>query len=647
MTQKQMTKNPPQHEKENELNTFQNKIDSLKTTLNKDIISQQTLLAKQDSKHPLSASLENENKLLLKQLQLVLQEFEKIYTYNQALEAKLEKDKQTTSITDLYNEVAKSDLGLVKETNSANPLVSIIMTSHNTAQFIEASINSLLLQTYKNIEIIIVDDDSSDNTFEIASRIANTTSKVRVFRLNSNLGTYFAKNTGILKSKGDIIFFQDSDDVCHHERIERCVNILLANKETIAVRCAYSRLAPETQHIIKVNNMDYRLGFITLGMHKKVFQEIGFFNCTTKGSDDEFFHRIAKYYGKEKIKNLLLPLYYNTMRENSLFTDMVEWIDNHNIIQKMSDTRQHYATLFQAMHNETASHDFKNLFQFPRIYDALPVPQEMSKLSNPKIPVYINICSIPSRIAQLQRIIGILKNQCDHFHIYLDGYIEIPDFIKNLGNKATVVHCKDKDNSIRDNGKFILLEELIEKNQDGYYITCDDDIIYPSDYINTMIKKLNEYDDKAVIGLHGILFPSRMTKYFSADRLVYSFYKPLEKDKAVNVLGTGTVSFRVSLFNQFSLSDFTHSGMADIYFSLLCKKNNILQICISRPANWLTEDNRDRDSETLYHQYRDNDEQQTQLIMENGPWGYSSIYPLVKNHPKFTDLIPCLPFYFL
>lgn len=82
------------------------------------------------------------------------------------------------------------------------------MTSHNTAQFIEASINSLLLQTYKNIEIIIVDDDSSDNTFEIASRIANTTSKVRVFRLNSNLGTYFAKNTGILKSKGDIIFFK-------------------------------------------------------------------------------------------------------------------------------------------------------------------------------------------------------------------------------------------------------------------------------------------------------------------------------------------------------------------------------------------------------------------------------------------------------
>ncbi|EGP02299.1 PglA, partial [Pasteurella multocida subsp. multocida str. Anand1_goat] len=154
-----------------------------------------------------------------------------------------------------------------------------------------------------------------------------------------------------------------------------------------------------------------------------------FFNCTTKGSDDEFFIE-SRNIMEKKNKNLLLPLYYNTMRENSLFTDMVEWIDNHNIIQKMSDTRQHYATLFQAMHNELPHMIFKNLFQFPRIYDALPVPQEMSKLSNPKIPVLYQYCSIPSRIAQLQRIIGILKNQCDHFHIYLDGYEEIPDFIK-------------------------------------------------------------------------------------------------------------------------------------------------------------------------------------------------------------------------
>ncbi|WEO87024.1 glycosyltransferase family A protein [Pasteurella multocida] len=83
----------------------------------------------------------------------------------------------------------------------------------------------------------------------MASRIANSTSKVKTFRLNSNLGTYFAKNTGILKSKGDIIFFQDSDDVCHHERIERCVNALLSNKDNIAVRCAYSRINLETQNI--------------------------------------------------------------------------------------------------------------------------------------------------------------------------------------------------------------------------------------------------------------------------------------------------------------------------------------------------------------------------------------------------------------
>ncbi|HEH9711660.1 TPA: glycosyltransferase family 2 protein [Pasteurella multocida] len=552
------------------------------------------------------------------------------------------ENKFSVSIKDLYNEISNSELGITKERLEA-PLVSIIITSHNTEKFIEASINSLLLQTYKNLEVIVVDDYSTDKTFQIASRIANSTSKVKTFRLNSNLGTYFAKNTGILKSKGDIIFFQDSDDVCHHERIERCVNALLSNKDNIAVRCAYSRINLETQNIIKVNDNKYKLGLITLGVYRKVFNEIGFFNCTTKASDDEFYHRMIKYYGKNRINNLFLPLYYNTMREDSLFSDMVEWVDENNIKQKTSDARQNYLHEFQKIHNERKLNELKEIFSFPRIHDALPISKEMSKLSNPKIPVYINICSIPSRIKQLQYTIGVLKNQCDHFHIYLDGYPEVPDFIKKLGNKATVINCQNKNESIRDNGKFILLEKLIKENKDGYYITCDDDIRYPADYINTMIKKINKYNDKAAIGLHGVIFPSRVNKYFSSDRIVYNFQKPLENDTAVNILGTGTVAFRVSIFNKFSLSDFEHPGMVDIYFSILCKKNNILQVCISRPSNWLTEDN--KNTETLFHEFQNNDEIQSKLIISNNPWGYSSIYPLLNNNANYSELIPCLSFY--
>lgn len=554
----------------------------------------------------------------------------------------IEYENKIIFIEDLYNEVSINTIKYEKIEHS-NPLISIIMTSYNTEEYIEASINSLLLQTYKNLEIIIVDDYSTDKTFEIASRIANSTNKVKAFRLNSNLGTYFAKNTGILKSKGEIIFFQDSDDVCHHQRIEQCVNSLYSNKQNIAVRCAYSRINPKTHNVIKINDCNYKLGLITLGVYRQVFNEIGFFNCTTKASDDEFYHRMIKYYGKDRVSNLMLPLYYNTMRDNSLFSDMVEWIDDNHITQKTSDHRQKYLNEFKELHNKISTQEFKKIFYFPRIHDAIPVTQEMTKLVNPDIPVYINICSIPSRIKQLQYIIGVLKNQCHHFHIYLDGYKEIPDFIKRLGKKATVIKCNNKSESIRDNGKFILLEQLIRENKDGYYITCDDDIRYPSDYVNTIIKKINEYNNEAVIGLHGVIFPSRSSKYFSSERIVYNFHKSLEKDTAVNILGTGTVGFRISIFNQFSLSDFEHSGMVDIYFSLLCKKNDILQICISRPTNWLVEDN--NNTATLFHEFQNNDKKQSNLIINNNPWGYSSIYTLISKNPNYQKLIPDLYFY--
>lgn len=546
------------------------------------------------------------------------------------------------SIDNLYCEVEKETLG---KNNQLKPdlLVSVVMTAHNTEDFIEASINSLLLQTYKNIEIIIVDDCSTDKTFEIATRISNANSKVKVFRLNSNLGTYYAKNTGILKSRGDIIFFQDSDDVCHHERIERSVVSLCENTSAIAVRTAYSRVNPQSHEVIEVNGYSYKLGLITLGVYKKVFHEIGFFNCTTKASDDEFYHRLVKVYGTQSIVNVPLPLYYNTMRSDSLFSDMVEWNGNNKITQKTSESRQLYLSQFKLLHSNTKKSEFKNIFHFPRVSDAIPVSSDMTKLVNPKLPVYVNICSIPSRIKQLQYTVGVLKNQCDHFHIYLDGYKEIPDFLLNLGKKATIVHCTDKKLSIRDNGKFILLEQLVKEKKDAYYITCDDDIRYPADYINSMIKKLNYYDDKVTIGVHGVLFPSRVKKYFSQDRIVYNFSKALERDRAVNILGTGTVAFRTNIFSDFSLGTFEKNGMVDIYFSILCKKNNILQICISRPANWLTEDN--QNTETLFNEFRDKDESQSLLVIQNIPWGYDAISPLLEGNDKYLNLIPSISYF--
>lgn len=528
-------------------------------------------------------------------------------------------------------------------TVKTSPLVSVIMTSHNTEAYIESAIYSLLDQSYENIEIIIVDDYSSDGTIEILDRLSRSNTKIRFFQLNSNLGTYYAKNLGILQSKGDILFFQDSDDICHQNRIEICVQALEGNANAVAVRAAYARVNPSDGSIVEVDGYQYKLGLITLGVRRSVFNKIGFFNCTTRASDDEFFNRIKCYYKKNSIVDVAQPLYFNTMREGSLIADMVNWQGEAKIKQSASVARANYVKVFMDVHKNSTIR-FADRFVFPVIKDLLPVDADMTKLANPKMPVYINICSIPEREDKLRRVIHVLYNQCDFIHVYLDGYKKVPKFLLD-NKKINVVSCQDKKLSIRDNGKFILLEQLVRENRDGYYITVDDDINYPVDYVNSMIKKLNYYDDVVVLGVHGVLLPKNLDRYFSNKRKVFSFYRRLEKDKLVNLLGTGTTVFRVSCFKGFTLSNLTYAGMVDIFLAIECKKRNIPQIAVSRHENWLSE--MEKDTKTLFSEFRDRDEVQTRLLLENGIGGnvLHEHFSLSKDLLEKLPSIPTLNFY--
>lgn len=545
---------------------------------------------------------------------------------NKDLGDKKHVQKFISQVDEYFSKISK-----IKET----PLVSVIMTSHNTEDYIESAIYSLLDQSYKNIEIIVVDDYSSDGTIEILDRLSRSDKRIRFFRLNSNLGTYYAKNLGILQSKGDVIFFQDSDDICHQNRIEICMQALESNANAVAVRAAYARVNPSNGSIVEVDGYEYKLGLITLGVRRSVFNEIGFFNCTTKASDDEFFNRMKCYYKKIRILDVSQPLYFNTMRSNSLISDMVDWQGESTISQSQSVVRNNYVKLFTDIHKDNTIR-FADRFVFPTIKDILPVSADMTKLANPKMLVYVNVCSIPEREKQLKRVISALYNQCDFIHVYLDGYKKIPDFLLNR-KKISVVVCQDKNLSIRDNGKFILLEQLVNDGLDGYYITVDDDINYPVDYVNSMIKKLNYYDDMVVLGVHGMLLPKNLDRYFSSKRKVFSFYKKLDKDKFVNLLGTGTMAFRISRFKGFALSSLTHTGMADIFWAIECKKRNIPQIAVSRYENWLSE--MKENTVTLFHEYKDRDEVQTRLLLENKIGGN-----VVREHFSLPrDLLDKLP----
>ena len=109
-----------------------------------------------------------------------------------------------------------------------NDLVSIIMPSYNTANYIEASIESVRHQTYENWELIIVDDCSTDNTDEVV-RPFLTDGRIRYLKNEQNSGAAMSRNRALREAKGKWIAFLDSDDLWLPEKLEKQVAFMEQN----------------------------------------------------------------------------------------------------------------------------------------------------------------------------------------------------------------------------------------------------------------------------------------------------------------------------------------------------------------------------------------------------------------------------------
>ena len=103
--------------------------------------------------------------------------------------------------------------------SNSNPLVTILICNYNYGRFLSAAIESALAQTWKNIEVIVVDDGSTDESREILKKYEG---KIRVI-LKENGGQASAFNAGIAEARGEIVCFLDSDDISHPDRISRVI----------------------------------------------------------------------------------------------------------------------------------------------------------------------------------------------------------------------------------------------------------------------------------------------------------------------------------------------------------------------------------------------------------------------------------------
>lgn len=160
-------------------------------------------------------------------------------------------------------------------------LASILINNYNYSQYLDYSISSVLNQTYKNIEIILYDDGSSDDSLQIANKYSNN-----VFIIsNKNYGKYpsynqaNAINKAFEVSTGEIIFLLDSDDAFYPEKIERIIGVYKDKPEVILVQHEFDEINSNNQ---KIKNKKPRIKKVQIKKYvKKTHNLTGLFSQTS------------------------------------------------------------------------------------------------------------------------------------------------------------------------------------------------------------------------------------------------------------------------------------------------------------------------------------------------------------------------------
>ena len=199
------------------------------------------------------------------------------------------------------------------------PLVSVVMTAYNVESLVKTSVRSVLNQSYSNLELIVVDDCSTDGTLEALRFMESKDERIRVVTKDRNDGTYVSKNIGLLRAKGVFVAFQDSDDWSHPDRLAKSIAVLESEPEIIALTTNWVRMTSDGNMILQnKNRYSYRACISLVFRREEVLQRSGFFDSVRAEGDAEFERRISILFGEHRVVNYPWPLAFGRVRSGSI-----------------------------------------------------------------------------------------------------------------------------------------------------------------------------------------------------------------------------------------------------------------------------------------------------------------------------------------
>lgn len=202
------------------------------------------------------------------------------------------------------------------------PLVSVVIPAFNAEDTIHIALESLLDQTWQNLEVIVVDDCSNDNTVEVVKRYSGKYPQIRLIQNEKNVGAYPTRNNGFSKATGEFITVHDGDDWSHPQKIELQMNELLEDNQKVASISYWVRVKENLRFVGSwmLNHSFVELNHSSLLIRRSVIDDCGYWDGIKFGADTEFFWRISRFYGEDAIAQVLpnTPLSFALALDSSL-----------------------------------------------------------------------------------------------------------------------------------------------------------------------------------------------------------------------------------------------------------------------------------------------------------------------------------------
>lgn len=206
-----------------------------------------------------------------------------------------------------------------QQINTINPLVSVIIPAYNAEKFIQKTLESVLNQTYNNIEVLVVDDGSQDKTAEIVKFIVQQDSRVILLQ-QENTGVAAARNLAISKSRGEYIAPIDADDIWFPQNLEKQVQCIITSNINVGLVYSWSVYIDEADFLTggfaaspiegEVYTTLVYQDFIGNGscclIRRDCFKKIGDYKNCPGSEDFDLYIRIAEYYQFRVVPEFLI-----------------------------------------------------------------------------------------------------------------------------------------------------------------------------------------------------------------------------------------------------------------------------------------------------------------------------------------------------